>query len=390
MGGSGLSLREAAVHLDGIVRSAQVQATSPDPVAVLAEALGPGPFAFVTLFASPEVHFPSLVNKANRYFGEAVVVGCTTAGELGRDGYSEGSIVAIGLPSSHFCVEPILIPDLEVFDQQDIVGQMIRTRTLLTAQCPGWTSEFAFLAIDGLSVREDEVAAAISAGLGPVPMFGGSAGDGDRFGQAYVSLNGTVHTHAAVLCFVRTACHVKVFSLDHLKPTDVRMVVTDADPKRRVVRKINAEPAAREYARLLGKDPEQLSTFTFASHPVVVRLGGTHHVRAIQRVHDNGDLVFFSAIDEGVVLTLAQPEDMSAHLARELGQIGRHRTPDAILACDCMLRRIEAEQNQAVTALSSILKANRVVGFSTYGEQLNGLHVNQTMTGVAIFAPDGE
>jgi hypothetical protein len=33
---------------------------------------------------------------------------------------------------------------------------------------------------------------------------------------------------------------------------------------------------------------------------------------------------------------------------------------------------------------------NRVVGFSTYGEQINSMHVNQTMTGVAIFAPDGE
>ena len=49
------------------------------------------------------------------------------------------------------------------------------------------------------------------------------------------------------------------------------MVVTEADPERRLVREINAEPAAREYARLVGKDPDQLSPFTFAAHPVVVR-----------------------------------------------------------------------------------------------------------------------
>jgi hypothetical protein len=29
---------------------------------------------------------------------------------------------------------------------------------------------------------------------------------------------------------------------------------------------------------------------------------------------------------------------------------------------------------------------NRVFGFSTYGEQYNGLHLNQTFTGVAIGA----
>ena len=46
------------------------------------------------------------------------------------------------------------------------------------------------------------------------------------------------------------------------------MAVTGADPARRIVRSINDEPAAPEYARLLGKDPAQLSPFTFAAHPV--------------------------------------------------------------------------------------------------------------------------
>ena len=91
-----------------------------------------------------------------------------------------------------------------------------------------------------------------------------------------------------------------------------------------MVRQINAEPAAQEYARLLGKDPAQLTTFTFAAHPVVVRIGGRHHVRAIQRVAENGDLVFFSAIDEGLVLTLAEPQDMAAHLDEALSAaVGR-------------------------------------------------------------------
>jgi hypothetical protein len=31
-----------------------------------------------------------------------------------------------------------------------------------------------------------------------------------------------------------------------------------------------------------------------------------------------------------------------------------------------------------------------VVGFNTYGEQYGGVHVNQTLTGVAIGMPDHE
>lgn len=371
------------------VRTAQASHDDPGALDRLAGALG-GDLAFVALFVTPQADFSSIMAGAAERFPGAVVTGCTTAGEIGTNGYAEGAIVAVGLPREHFVAVPVLIPDLDVISGQALVGDVIRARTALMAQQPRWTYEFAFLLVDGLSVREDELVAALVPGLGPVPLFGGSAGDGSRFHETHVALGAEVRRHAAVLCMIRTNCEVEVFTLNHLRPTGTRMVVTEADPSRRVVRQINAEPAAREYARVLGKDPEQLSAFTFAAHPLVVRFGGTHHVRSIQRVLDNGDLVFFSAIDEGLVLTLAEPEDMAAHLERELARIGRGRQAEAIWACDCILRRLEAEQTQQTRALSASLARNRVVGFSTYGEQINGLHVNQTMTGIAIFAPEGE
>ena len=62
--------------------------------------------------------------------------------------------------------------------------------------------------------------------------------------------------------------------------------------------------------------------------------------------------------------------------------------PEAIIACDCILRRLEAEQSQASLAVSRILSEQGVVGFNTYGEQVNGAHVNQTLTGIAIYPPE--
>lgn len=373
-----------------VVRTSTVRCDLPDAVTRLAAAIGPEPMALVALFVSPKADFRALVAEAAAAFPGAQVVACTTAGEIGSRGYLEGEIAAVGLPRGNFCVETVLVPDLSALDPHAFKSRLIRARLDLAARHPDWNSEFAFLLIDGLSIREDELVATAVGGLGPVPLFGGSAGDGSRFGNTYVSLGANVHENAAVLSFVRTNCPVRVFSLDHLVPTDRRMVVTEADPTRRIVRQINAEPAAREYARLLGKDPEQLSTFTFAAHPVAVRLGGSHHVRAIQRVLDNGDLVFFSAIDEGVVLTLAEPQDIVAHLDRKLSELGAERAPEAILACDCILRRVEVEQLQKTRAVSDILGRHRVVGFSTYGEQMGGMHVNQTMTGVAIYPPPRE
>lgn len=372
-----------------LVVSASVPAGDSDCAGRLCAALGPGPFDRIILFISSEADLAALMAGVGRCFDPSRVIGCTTAGEISGEGYAEGEVVAVGLPAGHFATDCLFIPDLDDLQPQELIGQMIRRRAALSDRNPGWDHEFAFLMVDGLSTREDELTSALAPGLGPLPLFGGSAGDGIRFAQTAVIWQGRARANAAILMLVRTDCRVRVFKLDHLLPTDRKMVVTGADPRRRVVREINAEPAAREYARLLGKDPAQLTTFTFAAHPVVVRVGGRHHVRAIQRVDENGDLIFFSAIDEGLVLTLAEPQDMVAHLDQALSRLSEGERPAAILACDCILRRMEALEKQKYGALSKVLRDHRVVGFSTYGEQWNSMHVNQTMTGVAIYPPEG-
>lgn len=373
-----------------LVRSGSVDCRDKDAVAHLAEALRPGDLSLVVLFLSPKTDVTGLIDQAQARFAPAQVVGCTTAGEISAIGYTEDEIVAVGFPSSHFHARTILVNDLNEFDAHDLIERMIRNRNHMAGETPDWISDFTFMLVDGLSTKEDTLTSQLSVGLGSVPFFGGSAGDGTDFDKTYVLHGGRAHPNAAILIQVRSRCPIKVFKTDHLIPSKSRMVVTGADPARRIVHEINAEPAAREYARVLGKDPEQLTTFTFAAHPLVVQIGDQHHVRAIQQVAENGDLVFFSAIDEGVVLTLAEPENMVTHLEREMGVLNADARPEIVLACDCILRRVEAQQKQMTQDISHILRDNRVVGFSTYGEQINSMHVNQTLTGVAIYAPDDD
>lgn len=370
-----------------VLSRAAMSARDVGGLAGLAARLGDGPFALVILFISPQADMAAIAQDVGRVFGAVPVIGCTTAGEISDQGYTEGEVVAVGLPATYFAAHVVQIPDLGALDPQELIRDVLQARSDLVRRAPLWPSEFAYLLVDGLSIREDELTSALATGLGPVPLFGGSAGDGTRFEATFVLSDGEMRANAAVLAIVRSLCPLKVFSLDHLVPTSRRMVVTEADPARRLVRQINAEPAALEYARILGKDPAQLTSFTFAAHPVVVQIGGKHHVRAIQRAYANGDLLFFSAIDEGLVLTLADPLDIETHLAGELAALG---APEAILACDCILRRVEAQDKQKVGAISALLRHHRVVGFSTYGEQVNGMHVNQTMTGVALYRPKEE
>lgn len=373
-------------HKIGTLLSGEVTVDTAQPVAALSAQIAQVPLDLVHLFVSPKADFAAILAEADTIFPDTDVIACTTAGEIGSKGYAEDTILAIGYPVQHFATTSLLVEDLD--NPQDSLGRIAIDRLNLAAAHPGKPSSFGFLLVDGLSLREDALTAALSLALRDMPLFGGSAGDGTAFKRTRVALNGTEHQNAAVLTLVQTDHQVKVFSIDHLRPTEGRMVVTEADPARRIVKSINAEPAAREYARIVGKDPEQLDRFTFAAHPVVVRIGSTHHVRAIQQVNEAGELVFFSAIDEGMVLTIAEPLQLAEHLDEALSEITAQQGATDIIGCDCILRRLEAEQTQQTQQVSSILRKHNVIGFSTYGEQIGPLHVNHTMTGVALTPAD--
>ncbi len=243
------------------------------------------------------------------------------------------------------------------------------------------------LLIDGLSVREEQVVSAIATTLGDTPLVGGSAGDDLNFRRTWILFDGRFVTNAAALLLIATRRRVSVFKTEHFLNTERKVVVTGANPRARIVTELNAEPAAFEYARIVGLAGEALSPRIFAAHPLMVRVGGLYHVRAIQKVNPDHSLTFFCAIDEGLVLTIAKSvdvvhdlEDLFARIKNEVGE------PDLIIGCDCVLRNIEIEERQLKGVVSELFVRNGVIGFCTYGEQFGSMHVNQTFTGVAIGA----
>ena len=58
--------------------------------------------------------------------------------------------------------------------------------------------------------------------------------------------------------------------------------------------------------------------------------------------------------------------------------------PQLVIGFDCVLRGLEMERRQVRHVASRIMADNNVVGFATYGEQYQAMHLNQTFTGVAI------
>jgi hypothetical protein len=58
--------------------------------------------------------------------------------------------------------------------------------------------------------------------------------------------------------------------------------------------------------------------------------------------------------------------------------------PQLVLGFDCVYRYLDLEKRQLLRQAGSVMSANNVIGFCTYGEQFSAMHVNQTFTGIAI------
>lgn len=340
----------------------------------------------ITLFVSSSLPYEEIVQPLSAAFPEATVVGCTTAGSLTPDWYDAGGAIAIAFDRACFSFETCVLPGLRNYSMA--AGcEAIETAyyRLLRELEPERANLFAMLLIDGLSRREEEIAASAYAALDEVPVFGASAGDNLHFDTTQIFHNGRILEDSALVVIGASSRALEVFKFEHFRPTEQRLVITSADPEQRIVWTINAEPAAAEYARLIGVEPGALTPEVFAANPLLVRIGGEYHVRAIQKADAAGALHFFCAIDEGIVLTRADPEDMRDNLVQNMEQIAERIGKLEVALCfDCILRRIEAEREGIKPDLLPVFGRFNMIGFNTYGEQYRSLHLSQTLTGLAI------
>jgi len=100
---------------------------------------------------------------------------------------------------------------------------------------------------------------------------------------------------------------------------------------------------------------------------------------------DDGGIRFACAMDEGVVLNIAEPGDMVEMLKDFLADIeSQLGTPSLILGFNCAARQFEMDQLGIRPQIAKLMQRYNVLGFSTLGEQYNTIHANNSFTCVAF------
>ena len=369
------------------------QSTLSDPEAAvrdLHQQISQPDASLIIFFCSSRYDLAGLANALNRLFGDTPVIGCTTAGEIGPAGYCDHSISGASFPADHFVASVARLDSLksaEIGRLQTFAHNLVLRHEHSKGELP---NTFAMLLIDGVSQREDAVTRTLFNSLPTIPIVGGSTGDDLVFEATWVFHQGQFHTNSALMLLMSTRCAIAPVKSQHFVATDQRLVITAADPERRLVTEINGLPAASEYARLTGVDVDDLNLMRFAASPVVVMIEGKEYVRSIRRANPDGSLSFYCAIEAGLVFRVARGVDLIENLRLSLESVRQTLgPPQVLLACDCVLRKLEMGQSDDTARASALTQACNTLGFNSYGEQFGGVHVNQTFTGLAIAYPEG-
>lgn len=334
-----------------------------DLVAELDRELDLAESALTVLFCSSTRDRDKLQSALAERASGSPVIGCTTAGEIGSEGFSRDAVSGMSFAKSDFKVSVTRLSGLQDLTTDDTTQAVTAMMKNLAAQVSGSLEGkcFALLLIDGIALAEEPLTYKLQHALGDIPLVGGSAGDDLEFEQTHVLCDGKFWVDSAVVALVYTERPWEAFKEQHFSPSKTKAVVTEADPDNRIVVELNAEPAAEEFARMLGlSGPEELNAAVFASNPLMVQLGGSWYIRSVQKANEDGSLTIYCAIDEGMVLCLGTNEDLVEHMDSTFSGI-RERLGEvqATVAFDCIQRRQELENKQHFDRAAVVLERNR-------------------------------
>jgi hypothetical protein len=330
----------------------------------------------VLLFSSAKYDAIELNQQMQQAFPTALVVGCSTAGEISGEGMLIGSVVAMFLDAD-------IVEDARSAVVENLSGE-VRVREAFSSFEQHFHTPVSSMDIhkyvglvlaDGLSGAEENLMEKIGDRT-DIFFVGGSAGDDLKFQRTQVFNQGKAYTNAAVLVLLRVKRSFEIIKTQSFLSTG--KILTATKVAERKVIEFNNRPAVTAYAGALGVSPESLPGL-FMKHPLGLMVDGEPYVRSPQRV-EGQSILFYCQIKEGMDLEILEATDIVADTRNAIEARKSADGPIAgIIDFQCILRTLELRAENRCEQYGAIFSGLPVAGFSTYGEAYLG-HMNQTST----------
>ena len=324
-----------------------------------------------------------------RMFPEALLVGCSTAGEICGTAVNDETVVATAIAFRHTTVQSAMVHMADVSDSAE-------AGNTLAAQLPKHNLAHVIVISDGQQVNGSELVRGLAADLPEgVHVTGGLAGDGGRFEKTLI-LAGDQPVSGAIVAvgLYGQAVQVRHGSLGGWDPFGPVRTITRSTGN--ILYEIDGKPALDLYKSYLGEHASGLPA-TGLLFPLLIRRKQDVDplVRTILNVDEEaGSLIFAGDVPVGADAQLMKTNYDSlvkgaSDAAKACLDNPQDTAPGFALLISCVGRKLVLKQRieEEVEAVQSVFGSGTVLtGFYSHGEICPSatdsslqLH-NQTMT----------
>lgn len=332
--------------------------------------------------------YPNLRNA----FPKAILAGCSTGGQIGSEGLSDGPVVGLAMSLERSATRLARLP---ISGPENSFAAGVRIGGELNA--PDLAG--IVVLIGGLKVNGGDLASGIASVIPPgIPVAGGMAGDGDRFEETLVGANCSPAAGVvAAVGFYGKHIILKAKGGGGWSAFGPRRKITRS--AHNVLHELDGRPALELYNKYLGSEATQLPASGMRFSMLIRDIGtGRELIRSLLSVDRvTGSIAFAGNMPEGWTAQLMRASSEKLRDAAFLAAADLHgdgaTPPDAALLVSCIGRRIYLGQradDEIEAVRDSLGGAVPVTGFYSDGEfaLLAGagpveLH-NQTMTVMSI------
>lgn len=312
----------------------------------------------------------------NRY-PDAVVIGSSTYVNYSSEGYSHGgaSVMAV---NEGIEVSAGLLFDIDrhpVMYKNHIKLALEKLSSTENTCCLEFMTAFGKAEELVLDTFEEVLSGT------DITVAGGSAGAALEKKETLVALNGEIFKQTCAFVFIHNLNgKINFYRENIFKPTSFRFTATYADCEDRTVMEYDGEPAAEILSRALNISVEELQK-NLSLHPMGRIVDGAINITEADEVLEDGSISYYATIYNHTKLLLLETDNFRRVWNETVQRVKNDiEKPSFTISINCLSRSRLFENESLFGEFVNVLRSHgKFIGVSGYGEQLNYIHLNQTM-----------
>lgn len=302
-------------------------------------------------------------------------IGCTTAGEI--DNGIKSCPVFLKFDSHLFNTEIVKIPNTTL--------PILYTDELINAAKKVHLDKKHLLCIvlnDGLSESEDMLQSFLYNILPKdAKIIGGSSADDLDFKETFCCVNDDVFVGAAVL-FIGTNQDFYINAENAFKASNKRVIVTRSIG--RTIYELDNKPAKIRYSEIMNCPINEVESL-FNKYPFGTYYNKRLLVCSPLACNEDNSIFTHKSTLPSTILWILKSSNYKETLQSTTNIILSKGDPLFTITINCIKRKLQFDSEKSSYHLENCFRKIKAFGFTSYGEQIDDIHVNQSMITLTFF-----